>query len=67
MRCFQNFVASPAEIFLAVMSIEDFLTRMKEILIEWRWMSTCLQSDLSGCRTMSGKDRLTAKEMCRIT
>ena len=30
-------------------------------------MSTCLQRDLSGCGTMRGKDRLTAKEMGRIT
>ena len=53
-------------IFLAVMTIEDFLTTMKEILNKWRWMSTCLQRDLSGCGTMRGKDRLTTKEMGRI-
>ena len=52
---------------LAAMTIEDFLTTMKEILIKWRWMSTCLQRDVSGCGTMRGKDRLTAKEMGRIT
>ena len=73
MRCFQNFVVSPAEkwkirniIFLAIMSIEDFLTMMKEIPNEWRLMSTCLQRDLSGCGRMRGTDRLTAKEMGRI-
>ena len=30
-------------------------------------MSTFLQRDLSGCGTVRGKDRLTAKEMGRIT
>ena len=50
-----------------MMSIRDFLTTVKEILNEWRLMSTCWQSDLSGVGTIRGKERLAKEEMIRIT
>ena len=54
-------------IFTAVMSIEEFLTTVKEIENQLRWMSTYLQIDQSGHQTTREEERLIENEMIRIT